>query len=805
MVSRLRAPWRWTTEAAVLVAAFSPAVHAQTPDPPPDAIAGLTGGRLERSRPGGQSAMPLYLDVELNQTKLPQLHRFQWLAGLLYAPPDTLRGLGFRHPASFGNTAVALDSLPGVEVTFDPSRQRVAINAPLDLLDLDTTTLDARSAVAVPAADAAPGALLNYDLYATDGSHGSGLTASSELRVFGIGRGVLSSTAVSRRHHVRGSGSGSGWQGESVRLDSRWELSYPERAITATFGDTFTGFLDWTRPVRIGGIQIGRNYALQPYRVTAPLPQFLGEAAVPSDIELYVNGMRQYSGRAPAGPWELTAAPGITGAGHAQVVVTDAFGQVRSLDFPFYSTQRLLARGLSDWSASLGAVRRDYGIRSFAYHGAPVASASWRHGISNRFTAEAHAEGGDGLVNAGLGGVWLLGMAGVLHASHTRSRLDGTSGAQTALGYSWGNRRFNMSLDSRRTSGHYRDVASLYGLPPPLRSERATAGFSPPRFGNVSLSYTRLDYSHRDVDTARYAGLFWNRSFSGRWSASLSINQNLEASGDRNLHLGIMVPLGHEHQASSSWQRNGGSNQLVADLSKRARNDLGHSWRLQARTGNHGSGGLAETTWHTAAMRLSAGISRYHGTRHSWAQASGSLVRMGGGTFASRRIHDAFAVVSTGGVGHIPVKHENRLVGYTDSRGLLLVPRLNAWQRNKLSIDPLDLPADVRVGQVDLVSVPRDRSGTVAEFEVQPARAAVLVLLDPAGTALPVGSRVSIDGSSPGSIVGFGGETYIESLDARVHLEITTPTGTCYVAFDYPRNVSGIPRIGPLRCSAESN
>ncbi|MEN1943470.1 fimbria/pilus outer membrane usher protein [Luteimonas sp. MJ293] len=800
-MSRLRAPWRWTTEAAVLVAAFSPAVHAQPPDPPPDAIAGLTGGRLERPRPGGQSAMPLYLDVELNRTKLPQLHRFQWLDGQLHAPPDTLRMLGFRHPASFGNTAVALDSLPGVEVAFDPSRQRVVINAPLDLLDLDTTTLDARNTAAVPAADAAPGTLLNYDLYATDGSHGSGITASSELRVFGMGRGVLSNTAVSRRHHVRGSG----WRSESVRLDSRWELSYPERAITATFGDTFTGFLDWTRPVRIGGIQIGRNYALQPYRVTAPLPQFLGEAVVPSDIELYVNGMRQYSGRAPAGPWELTAAPGITGAGHAQVVVTDAFGQVRSLDFPFYSTQRLLARGLSDWSASLGAVRRDYGIRSFSYHGAPVASASWRHGVSNRFTAETHAEGGDGLVNAGLGGVWLLGMAGVLHASHTRSRLDGANGAQTALGYSWSSRRLNMSLDSRRTSGHYRDVASLYGLPPPLRSERATVGFSPPRLGNVSLSYTRLDYSGREVDTARYAGLFWNRSFSGRWSASLSINRNLETSGDRNLHLGIMVPLGHEHQVSSSWQRNGGSDQLVTDLSKRARDDLGHSWRLQARTGDYGSGGLAEATWHTTAMRLGAGISRYQGTRDSWAQASGSLVRMGGGTFASRRIHDAFAVVSTGGVGHIPVKHENRLVGHTDSRGLLLVPRLNAWQRNKLSIDPLDLPADVRVGQVDLVSVPRDRSGTVAEFEVQPARAAVVVLLDADGTALPVGSRVSIDRSSLGSIVGFGGETYIENLDARVRLHITTPTGGCYVTFDYPRDVSGIPRIGPLRCSAESN
>src|SRR5699024_1177699 len=118
-------------------------------------------------------------------------------------------------------------------------------------------------------------------------------------------------------------------------------------------------------------------------------------------------------------------------------------------------------------------------------------------------------------------------------------------------------------------------------------------------------------------------------------------------------------------------------NDLVADLSKPVSGELGHGWRLQARTGDRGDGGLAETTWQTGLMRLGGGVSRYRGSRHARGQASGSLVRMGGGTFAARRIHDAFAVVSTGGLSGVPVMHENRPVGETDHRGLLLVPRLN--------------------------------------------------------------------------------------------------------------------------------
>lgn len=798
MARRPHARWTRSARAAALAAAM-PCLAVASPQHVPL----QPGSDPARSIAEGSVApMTLYLDVVLNRVRHPQLVAFELHDGDLHASGQALRALGFHLPDSEDTDSVSLASVPGVHLDYDAARQRVEIMAPLDALSLATHRMGRRGTPDAPlATDAPPGAILNYSLYASHGGGYDAVSATTELRAFGLGRGVFSTTSALHGRRA----DGQAWRGESVRLDSSWELSFPDRAISMTVGDTFTGFLDWGRPVRIGGIQVGRNYALQPYRITTPLPEFLGEAVVPSDVELYVNGMRQYSGSTPAGPFQLSAVPGMTGAGSARMVVTDAFGQVRSLDLPFYSTNRLLAKGLTDWSASLGLVREDYGLASFDYGGAPVASTTFRHGLGNHLTIEGHAEGGGGLANAGAGAAWQPGMAGVFEAALARSELDGLVGSLSKLGYAWNNRHFNVSLESQRTRGDYRDVASLQGGPPPNRSERALLGATSPRLGNVSLSYARLEYPGDDATRARYAGLYWNRSFR-HWHASLSLNRNLDDADDRSAYLGISIPLGRQY-LSTSWQRDRGRSHAVADLSRPVPSDGGFGWHVQARGGDGNEGGLAELGWIGEHARLGGGVARHGGHGQAYASASGSLIRMGGSTFAAREVNDAFAVVTTDGLAGVPVKLENRVVGRTDARGKLLVARLNAWQRNKLSIDPMDLPADIRVSQVDQMAIPADRSGSHVHFSVRPVRAALVQLHDAAGHPLPLGSRVAIVGSPAGAIVGYDGEAYLEALDTRVRLRVVLPgaAGSCLAGFDYPAAAGTIPRIGPLTCTGEDS
>src|SRR3546814_5580560 len=83
----------------------------------------------------------------------------------------------------------------------------------------------------------------------------------------------------------------------------------------------------------MAGVQWRRDFGLQPQLLTDPIPQFFGEAALPSAVELYVNGVRQYSGQIAPGPFTLNTVPNLNGSGAAQVVITDALGRSRTIDF----------------------------------------------------------------------------------------------------------------------------------------------------------------------------------------------------------------------------------------------------------------------------------------------------------------------------------------------------------------------------------------------------------------------------------------------------------------------------------------
>ena len=150
------------------------------------------------------------------------------------------------------------------------------------------------------------------------------------------------------------------------------------------------------------------------------------------------------------------------------------------------------------------------------------------------------------------------------------------------------------------------------------------------------------------------------------------------------------------------------------------------------------------------------------------------------------------------------MKLENRLVGTTNDDGLLLVTPLNAWQRNRLAIDPLDLPADLQLGQVEQFAVPTDRAGTRVAFQVTPVRSAIVVLHDPDGAPVEAGSMVHpLDGGNADAFVGYDGEVYLDAVSPHNVLRVSTPDGTCTVTFDYPADPGPIPRIGPLACQPE--
>jgi outer membrane usher protein len=198
---------------------------------------------------------------------------------------------------------------------------------------------------------------------------------------------------------------------------------------------------------------------------------------------------------------------------------------------------------------------------------------------------------------------------------------------------------------------------------------------------------------------------------------------------------------------------------------------------------------------------LQAGVYGSSDAQTRWADASGSLVWMGGDTFAANRINDAFVVVSTQGFAGIPVRYENQLVGETDRNGHLLVPWSSAYYRAKYEIDPLNLPLNVQSPNVEQRVSVRRGSGYLLEFPLRRVLAASVTLVDTRHQELPLGSLVVHEQSNQQAVVGWDGLVYLENLSAHNTLQVTLGEGrTCQARFEVNEQEQGVPLIGPLVC-----
>lgn len=732
----------------------------------------------------------LYLDVSVNGNPKGLVH-FRYANEKLYASAATLQQLGIP-----SDPTRALNDVPQLNVDYDVQQQTLALNAPLSALDLGTTELG-RGPVEHPQASVSRGLLLNYDLYAAQDDE-TRLNTWTELRAFSSA-GVLSSTQLSQNT----TDDTPGYQSNGfTRLDTSWRTSFPEKMLYVSLGDTLTGALPWSRSTRIAGLQIGTDFGLQPYQPTTPLPAFFGSATLPSSVELYVNGVRNYNGNVPAGNFEINTLPNINGAGNAQVTMTDALGRTTVQNFSFYNDQSLLRKGLTAWSAELGVVRENYGYNSFDYASKPALSATWRHGVSNTFTTAAHSEASDSLINGGISNDWVPGpRSGTISTALAVSSEKGKSGTLYSLGYRWSNDIFSFNTSTTATSGDYRDIATGYGQPPPELNSNTVVGYNAQSLGNFSVGYLQFRYPH-DSDL-RYVNANWSKAMTEKAWLNLGLNQNLDDRQDSSIYLMLTVSLENNRTVSGTVQRTNNESGYLMNASQMLPAEGGWGWNIAANRQASQTSGQGEIGYQGRYGKVYSGFNRVPDNHYAYAGATGSLVMMGGGLFAAREINNGFAVVSTAGVPDVPIMLENNVVGTSGEDGLLLVTQLNSYQNNQIGIDTLNLPANTRVDRVNATAVPADRSGTLVEFAITATRPALVVLVDSYGHALPEGSQATLNPHQKQSdtvMVGFDGMAYFEMVSPHNTLEVSLPEGRCAVQFDYPRRANGIPQIGPLIC-----
>lgn len=195
-----------------------------------------------------------------------------------------------------------------VKANYDSQGQRIVLTVPPDWLPEQTFSGAAHNGEHY-AGRSSNGALLNYDFYTSQNrGGGSHLSAWNELRLFGSS-GQFASNGIWQQQL---SGSSAYQQDGYTRYDTWWAAENEENAQTLRVGDLVTDSLAWSSSVRLGGIQLGRDFSVRPDLITYPLPSFAGQAAVPSTVDLFVNGYKNSSNSVQPGPFSLTNMVSLT-------------------------------------------------------------------------------------------------------------------------------------------------------------------------------------------------------------------------------------------------------------------------------------------------------------------------------------------------------------------------------------------------------------------------------------------------------------------------------------------------------------
>jgi outer membrane usher protein len=686
-----------------------------------------------------------------------------------------------------GQTYFRIGDLAGVSFTLDEIRQTLKMAVlPESLMAAAPLSLARPLPVLSPSGT---GGFLNYDLFGQVSPDSSGEGALFELGLFN-GWGVGLNTVAFEEGRAGGRG---------IRLETAWVRDWPEKLSTLRLGDSLSRTASLFGGItRFAGVQYGTNFATQPQLITTPLQSIAGETGLPSVAEIYVNNNLIQRHDIPAGGFNITDIPAISGSGEVTVVVKDILGREQVITQPFYSSPVLLAEGLSDFSFEAGVERENFATRSADY-GRVLASATWRKGLTDHLTAEAHGEWTKDHLNLGLGGVWLMPRYGVLGLGVAGSSADNGGGSQETLTYEYSQHGFSAGVRQQWASRDYRQLGQEASDPLPASQTSVFGGMPLGKAGNLALAWFRQD--KRSEADSEFVTLSYQVSLPMRGTLLLNYLQTLTGEKAKAATLSLTFPFGERSTASyqhrNDLKRSGDADVHYLTLQQSLPAGEGWGYRLQLSDREENDLGVAyQGRYGTYSADV---LQRSDGTTTNLV-ARGGVGWLSGKLFASRAIDDSFAMVNVSGFPDVRVYAENQLMGKTGQDGKLLLPQLRAYEENDIRIDHRDLPMDTKIETLRLKIAPYFRSGAHVEFPVRRLRPALMTLVREDGTPIPADARVTKAGETAYYSVGMDGLVYVDNMDDETLLVADYTGRQCRAHVVMPVAAGPQPDLGRQVC-----
>ena len=739
--------------------------------------------------------LPLFLQVYINGRDLGLVAEFAVHIGQnrMSATRKELGEIGLRTPPGPAAGIVYLDTLPGLTFRYDEAFQSI------DMLADPGILLPKVVSAAVPEEQLEPtretGAVLNYSVGAEfSGQNGFGLNMFSTTLDGWIYSPI--GTLSSNGFYTWQEGTG----GAFVRQDTNFEFLSRAHALKFVAGDVISSSMDWSRPVRMGGFQVRRDFSLRSDIITNQLLSFSGAAAVPSTVDVFIQNNRAFTTQVPAGPFKLDDLPVYVGSGEAQIVIKDAEGRTVRKNVSFFAAQDLMKPGVADYSLEVGFARQAYGIESYNYGSDPMWSGSFRYGLTNWLTMEAHGEGKSDLAMLGAGFSAVPFSLGEVTLSAGASEYQGTK-----AGFVRGSVRtkvmgVDVNASSLRSQDGFADLAYATGVDylgqGGLVNDASLLEF-PKALDVVSLSIPLASDNHLGVSyvnsqrtsaTDQIVGVFYGTSLGdAAGSFNLSASDNM-TTGDARVSVGFSFALGKRTQMRAGVATDGqGESSYGLNVSRPISDQLGdYGYGLQLEQNDAGNGlfsarGQYRTRYGRAGTELTA-VDNMPVVR---AEFEGAVVVSGGQLALGNSIQDSFALVDVG-IPYLPVYLQNRAVTRTGPGGKALVTGLSSYRNNRVSIDVRDLPSDSMASLTAMDVVPARKAGSYVSFDAGTVPTATIIVMQANGSLMPPGTEIFLNGAAASGFVGYDGLTFLEDIRDNNQLKVAAPGGTCTATFSRP-------------------
>jgi len=689
-----------------------------------------------------------------------------------------------------------LQAIVGATLAIDDTTQRVSLTVPAGAFADTTIVLADRPGHDISQANF--GGFINYEIgaehdetqSATAGTSSATFgTAFTELGFFGP-HGVVTNSAIG--HYLAD-------EQRALRLETVWTHDFPSKLQTLRVGDAISSSGRWSRAARFGGVQWGSNFAVRPDLVTSPLLSAAGEALVPSTVDVFINNQQVTSQSVPAGPFVIDRLPAISGAGDVRLVVRDAFGREQVITAPFYASATLLQKGLAQYSVEVGAVRENFAIESNDY-GAMLVSGTYRRGLTDNLTLESHGEYQSGGAHAlGMDAALRIGNLGIAGATLAFGADESDSGALSGLSFERSGKRISFNARSQFASDGFRQVgdSQLTLRPKQQHILQSSANFY--RFGSFAVAYaiaTYRDEPRREVGTLSHNIAIRNWGYLG-----LSISRTWSEQNSISAFLIFTAPLGATRNVSLSARYDKDAvidqREVIGTFQQNPPIGNGNGYRVSASTaGNYAGSWLRQ--FDAAAFEIEA--AKYLQTSAIRTSLAGAAVAIGGGVHATRVVNDSFALVDVAGIPDMDVFVDNQVVRHTDGEGRALVRNLRAYDGNRISVDPRQLPLDTRIDTDKIVIAPRYRSGVVVKFPVSRERGGTFRLMQSTGRPVPTGAEVILRGNR--FPVALDGLVYVTGLDHGMAAVAEWNGGQCVFRIEPPPAGDPLPDMGTIVCRA---